>query len=499
MKTKNKSQVNFAELTTKLGGVYALDFSSTIKQNSAYTIEQVYNALNNKDIQTLIEMSNYFFIASGQYRRMINHIATLHTYAYIYTPIITDFAKGLNYKKLGTSIDKITDYLSKSQVEATNKYIAFECAINGTFYGYERDIDNQIVLQELPPSYCRTKYKINNNYAIEFNFKFFDDNYRDTLLKQQVFDLLPDEFLALYNEYKSDTSNNKEKHWKLLNPEFTRCHRIVPDGTPFLAGTFPDLIDLCEFKEIQKAKSKLELYRIVVQKVPINDQGEVKLEPEEVQDLHTATRKMVTNKQVEIITSPLETTSIDLSNKGQKDTDILADATASIYDSAGMSQVIFNNSKNNGLAGLKYSVTLDESILDDFIAQCQRWYNYKLSLITGKNIKFELQFLDVTRNNKQDAIKMYKELATLGGSALTMMVASGVPQYKVLSLLDFENNFLKLKDQMIPLVSSYNQSGSDADGLNENKKGKPESNEDDLSDTGARQKDEGTNKNRTKE
>ena len=83
---------------------------------------------------------------------------------------------------------------------------------------------------------------------------------------------------------------------------------------------------------------------------------------------------------------------------------------------------------------------------------------------------------------------MYKELATLGGSALTMMVASGIPQYKVLSLLDFENNFLKLKDQMIPLVSSYNQSGSDADGLNENKKGKPQVNEDDLSDDGARQK-----------
>ena len=493
MKTKNKSKINFAELNTKFGGVYALDFSSTIKQNSAYTIDQVYNALNSKDIQTLIEMSNYFFIDSGQYRRMINHIATLHTYSYIYTPIITDFAKGLNYKKLGTSIDKVTDYLSKSQVEATNKYITFECAINGTFYGYERDIDNQIVLQELPPSYCRTKYKINGNYAIEFNFKFFDDNYRDTNLKQQAFDMLPDEFLSLYNEYKSDTSNNKEKNWKLLNPDFTRCHRIVPDGTPFLAGTFPDLIDLCEFKEIQKAKSKLELYRIIVQKVPIDDNGEVSLEQDEVQDLHTATRKMVTNKQVEIITSPLETTSIDLSNKGQKDTDILADATASIYDSAGMSQVIFNNSKNNGLAGLKYSVTLDESILDDFIAQCQRWYNYKLSLITGKSIKFELEFLGITRNNKSDMIDVFRTSATLGGSVMAMLVATGIPQYKVLSLLDFENNFLHIKDKMIPLQTSYNTSSNDI----KNNNGRPEKNEDDLSDRGSEQKDNETNKNRT--
>ena len=105
----------------------------------------------------------------------------------------------------------------------------------------------------------------------------------------------------------------------------------------------------------------------------------------------------------------------------------------------------------------------------------------------------------MTRNNKLEMVGMYKEQATLGGSALTMMVASGIPQYKVLSLLDFENNFLKLKDQMIPLVSSYNQTGRDYDGLNENKKGKPQANEDDLSDDGARQKDEGTNKNRTKE
>ena len=146
------------------------------------------------------------------------------------------------------------------------------------------------------------KYKINGNYAIEFNFKFFDDNYRDTLLKQQAFDMLPDEFLQLYNEYRSDTSSNKEKNWRLLNPDFTRCHRIVPDGTPFLVGAFPDLIDLCEFKEIQKAKSKLELYRIIVQKVPIDDNGEVSLEQDEVQDLHTATRKNGYNKQVEITT-----------------------------------------------------------------------------------------------------------------------------------------------------------------------------------------------------
>lgn len=494
MKNKNGNEINFADIKSKFGGVYALDFSSTIKNNLAYTLDQVYSAIESKDIATLMQMSNYFYLASGQYRRMLHHIATLHKFSYIYTPISN--SKGFEYKKLAKTMDKVSEYVSNAYIESTCQYIAFETALNGVFYGYERTEDNQNVLQELPPSYCRTNYKINGNYAIEFNFKFFDDNYRDVTLKQQAFDMLPDEFLTLYNEYKNDKGNSKEKNWKLLNPDFTRCHKITYDDTPFLTGVFPDLIDLSEYKEIDKQKNKLELYRVIVQNVPLNKTtGEVDLEQSEVEDLHNATRKSVTNKQVEIITTPCEVTSIDLSNKGQKDTDVISNAVASVFDSAGISQVIFNNSKNNGLAGLKYSVLLDESILDDFIAQCQRWYNYKLSLLTG-SIRVEVEFLGVTRNNKLEIVKMFKEQATLGGSVMAMIVASGIPQYKVFSLLDYENNLLKIKDLMIPLKTSYTMTGNDADGLDENKAGKPEAKEDDLADGGT-QKDNEVNKNRT--
>jgi hypothetical protein len=160
-----------------------------------------------------------------------------------------------------------------------------------------------------------------------------------------------------------------------------------------------------------------------------------------------------------------------------------------------MSQVIFNNSKNNGLAGLKYSISLDESILDDFIAQCQRWYNYKLSLLTG-SVRVEIEFLGITRNNKLEMVGLFKEHATLGGSVMAMLVASGIPQYKVLGLLDYENNLLNIKDIMIPLKTSYTMSGSDADGLDENKSGRPNADDDDLSD-GGKQKDNEVNKNRT--
>jgi len=495
LKNKNNETINFADLNTRFGGVYALDFSSTIKSNLSYTIEQVYSAIESKDKATLMQMSNYFYLASGQYRRMIHHIATLHKFSYIYTPIGT--SKGFEYKKLAKTMDKVTEYVSNAYIEDSCRYIAFETILNGFSYFYERTEDNQNVLQELPFSYCRTQYKINGSNAIEFNFKFFDDYYKDTILKQQAFDLLPDEFLTLYNEYKNDKSNGREKNWKLLNPDFTRCHKITQDGTPFLAGVFTDLIDLAESKEVQKAKNKLELYRIIVQKVPIDDKtGEILLERPDVEDLHTSSRKMITNKQVEILTTPLETTSVDLSNKGQKDTEIISNAVASVFDSAGISQVVFNNSKNNGLAGLKYSLILDESILDDFISQCQRWYNYKLSLLTG-SIRVEIEFLGVTRNNQLEMVGMYKEQATLGGSVMAMIVSSGIPQYKIYSMLDYENNCLKIKDIMIPLKTSYTMSGSDADNLDENKAGKPQANEDDLSDSGAAQKDNETNKNRT--
>jgi hypothetical protein len=84
---------------------------------------------------------------------------------------------------------------------------------------------------------------------------------------------------------------------------------------------------------------------------------------------------------------------------------------------------------------------------------------------------------------------LYKESATLGYSKLMPLTAMGIKQTTFMSLLKFENDYLKLIDKMKPLQTSYTQTDS---------AGAPTKDDSALSDKGLVTKDTEANKNRAK-
>lgn len=46
---------------------------------------------------------------------------------------------------------------------------------DGAYYGYCLEGNDAVVLQDLPAKYCRSRYSIGNNPAVEFNMRFFDE------------------------------------------------------------------------------------------------------------------------------------------------------------------------------------------------------------------------------------------------------------------------------------------------------------------------------------
>ena len=53
--------------------------------------------------------------------------------------------------------------------------IALKVVKNGCYYGYKVEQKEAAYLQELPVDYCRSRYKMNGKYIVEFNIKYFDD------------------------------------------------------------------------------------------------------------------------------------------------------------------------------------------------------------------------------------------------------------------------------------------------------------------------------------
>ena len=92
--------------------------------------------------------------------------------------------------------------LDNFQVKKTLGEIAKDVLLYGAYYGYKIETAQGICLQQLPVNYCRSRFNYGHKPAVEFNMKYFDEQFRDTTQKMQVLKLFPDEFAKGYILYK---------------------------------------------------------------------------------------------------------------------------------------------------------------------------------------------------------------------------------------------------------------------------------------------------------
>jgi hypothetical protein len=471
-----REMIQFEMLTD---GVYAINYK-TKPTYLKYTKETVMKALEAGNITTLRNISNYFFNVSGEYRRILHYFSSILTFDYLVVPRVYD--DSIDYSK---NLDKILKYTDNANIKETNRFITFITLLDGTFYGYERTLGENTVLQQLPFEYCRSKFKVNNNHSVEFNLRFFDQ-YKDSEQKIEVFSAFPEEFFDAYLEYKHGNSTE----WVLLNPNFARCHKLTDNQTPFFSTVFPELINLTEYKEMDKSKDNMDLYRLIVQKLPLDkNSGLPMLKLEEGQALHRNAKKMITQEGIDVLTTPLDVESISLQEKGQTLRDNIERANNRVFNTTGSSKILFNSGSEGGSIGLSNSIKVDESLLFGLLDQCKMWYENRFTLINkDKKVFYEALFPPITIFNRKEMFDLYKEAATLGYSKLMPLTAMGVKQTTFMSLLKFENDYLKLIDKMKPLQTSYTSQDNGA--------GAPKKEESKLSDKGLKTKDTEANKNR---
>lgn len=465
-------------------GVYAISYrTNPIKIK--YTKEQLLSYLESNNEEKLREASNYFFSISGHYRRLIQYFTNILTFDHLIVPKVKESSMFTN-TRFENDFQKVLDYVDNSYIEETCRFITLITLLDGVFYGYERQLGDIVSIQQLPAQFCRSKYKINGVYAIEFNLKFFD-LYKDTDLKLKLFEMFPEEFLQLYLDYK----NGITKEWVQLDPKFSRCHKFQDAARPMLADVFPELINLKEYMELDKSQSKMDLYKLIVQKIPVEKEtGEPTIHLEESQALHNNAKKMITQDGIDVLTTPLEVESINLQERGSTLRDNIKRANENIYDTAGTSKIIFNGGSDGGSIGLSNSIKTDESVMFTLLDQFKRWYDNRLKwMVKNRNYGFEILLPKITIFNRKEMYDLFKDAATLGYSKLMPLVAMGIKQTTFMSMIDYENNYLKLHEKFIPLQTSYTQSG---DG------GRPTIDDNKLSDKGRKQRETDANKNRAK-
>ena len=458
----------------------SVNLKSAIKTTErAYSREQIKTALENKDLETIRAISNYYYDSSGIYKRVCEYLAFLYRYDYYVVPYA--IKETIKPEKILSDFYAVLNFLDNSKLKKKFGETSLQIMREGCYYGYRVDNDDRIVLQDLPIDYCRSRFFIDGRPTVEFNMKFFDDKFTDTAYRLKILDIFPKEFSKGYMLYKSgklpaDQSGDKAG-WYLLDPSRAVKFNLNGSDMPYFVEGIPAILDLEDAQEIDKKRMMQQLMKILIQKLPIDKNGDLIFDVEEAKDLHANAVAML----ADIIGMDVVTTFADVDVKDMNTSssvaasiDNLKKVERGVYNQMGVPQNIFNAEGN---VALNQSIVNDESSAKGFVYQYETFINDTLDTLkwnkNKKNYYFYIKMLETTAYNYKELAKLYKEQVTLGYSKFLPQIAMGHSQSEILAELHFENNILDLSSMMTPAQMSSTMSSKNLDknnktGQNEN-------------------------------
>ena len=416
----------------------------------------ILKAISTYDLKTMREVSDLFYKISGIYARIVRYMAFMYRYDWMVTPYVND--KTVKKEKVLKGFSQSLATLDDFKVKKTFGEIALEVLLHGAYYGYQVPTNGGIVLQELPVNYCRSRFDYRGKPAVEFNMKFFDEQFRDTTQKMKVLKMFPDEFAKGYMLYKQgklppefmgDTNG-----WYLLDPKMTVKFTANGEDYPAFISVIPLILDLDEAQALDRKKTLQKLLKIVIQKMPLDKNGELIFDIDEAQQLHNNAVAMLSRAiGVDVLTTFADVAVEDMTdNHATAQTDDLARVERQLYNEAGVSQMQFNT---DGNIALEKSILNDEATMYNMLLQFEGFLNELIEKYNnGNKFYFRVQLLTTTIYNYKELSKLYKEQMQIGFSKMLPQIALGQSQSSILANAYFENDILDLVNVFIPPLMS---------------------------------------------
>ena len=453
-----------------------------------YTVNPVSN------IDNLREVSRFLTRVSMIYKQMISYFSTMPLYTYNITPFF-DYTQEVQPDQTLKKYQKVLKAFNSFNMFKELSNVVSITIRDGFYVGYmfysEKD---GIFLMPLDQTYCRIYGKTSSGeWIVYMNAAYFDQgNNKDFIygVNEDGVGVWPDVFIDGYETFKSE---GRDYQWFRLPPENTLCLISSTDDEfymplPYFLPLFKSLLQLLDTENLIAAKTEIENYKLILNKIPLignsDDVDDFAVSMEIVLQFQQLLEAIVP-EGIGIGTTPceVETISFDKSTS-TSDTDALQKAMNSLFANAGINQLVVSSGDSSNANGLKYSIANDLGKISVYIRRLESWLNYFIK--TNISEGFQLQIFDETQYNRQDFINEKKEAASLGSSKMDYLCAMGDTPYIAYNKLRFEAVVLNVQQFMVPLQSTYTQSGSDTGGA-------PTKDETELSPEGQATRDSGKN------
>lgn len=444
----------------------------------------IQQAIDSQNEAEMRKISNFYFRISGIYSRLCRHASNLYRYDWVLTPHIE---RKISNDSIISLFRTSLRYLDNFRIKSFLGETALKVIKNGVYYGYIiRDKKFGAQVQELDPNYCRSRFSVRGKPAVEFNMKFFDDYYKSVDQRMKILSMMPAEFKKGYVAFKKGELPpevpGESGGWYLLDINNTVKFNLGGADYPIFISVIPHLIDLDAAQDLDRKRMAQKLLKIIIQKMPLDKNGDLIFDVDEAQQLHNNVVQMLGKAiGLDVLTTFADVDVADLSdNSSVTSIDELEKVERTVYNESGTAQNLFNT---DGNIALEKSILDDEANLYDLILQFQAFLNDLLSDFNTnpKKIYFTVDILPTTIYNYKDMAKLYKEQTSLGYSKWLPQIALGQSQSFILDTAKFENEILQLTNIFIPPMSSNTMSAASAGKGGDQETGRPEKADDEKS------------------
>ena len=446
---------------------------------------QVLNAIHYGDLEKMRSISNYFYKISGIYQRLCRYMAYMYRYDWFVTPYYSDSVRP---ERVLDNFNKVLLYLDKFEVKKFFGEVALKVIKNGCYYGYLIAKNGTVAVQQLPSKYCRTRFTTADGQPIiEFNMAYFNNMFPNVEQRLKILKIFPAEFAKGYKLYQQGKLKPEfpgdESGWYMLEIGSVIKFNLNGEDFPPFISVIPAIIDLDAAQDLDRRKMQQQLLKILIQKMPIDKNGDLVFDVDEAQQLHNNAVQMLSKAiGIDVLTTFADVQVADMAdNKTSTTTDDLEKVERTVYNEAGVSQMQFNT---DGNLALEKSILNDEASMWNLIQQFETFLNTLLIPYnrSPKKVTYRVQILPTTIYNYKDLAKQYKEHTQLGYSKMLPQIALGQAQSAILATAYFENDILDLVNVFIPPLMS---STMNAEVLNRNSSdsnaGRPEKSDDEKS------------------
>ncbi len=419
----------------------------------------------------LLSVIRYMYSHSGYFKKIIQYYINL-VLADCWT-VDTEFfvqnSKETGKKKITQDYFRFVREIGAYNISSMLPDILFEVFMYDAYFGYEIDTDEGIILFNFAPENCIITSYENGvpNFAVK------------KPSKNSIYKAYPVEITRLFLSNEYDYVYNPDYTQMPVEKSFcVKYNKNFVHLLPPFAFIIKEILDLDDFKNVEKVKAKNEIYKLISMKIPTDQSGAPIMSEGDVTPFYRLAMEIVADT-IGILPSPFDVKPIEFSANTTNNINNVQNAIDELYSALGVSKTLFSEASNGG--ELKYSVEIDASEVYRILKQIARNINYhcRMRLPNNTKYRFSLRFIEVTAFNQSNKVDELLKMAQASCPVkMELMAAMGYNPAKMFGSSYMENDVFDLAAKWIPMQTSYTQSGT---GDNEENNGRPEMADEDIS------------------